>query len=76
MKQTPTLHCAYFSGEEDGSQITERRNRLSQPVDRCPDIYHTTLLEDMAATLETAAYDFIIVDSIQTIATSTVDSGA
>jgi len=76
VKQTPSLRCAYFSGEEDGSQITERRTRLAQPVSGCPDIYHTTLLEDMAATLQSAAYDFIIVDSIQTIATSTVDSGA
>ena len=32
VKQTPSLRCAYFSGEEDGSQITERRTRLAQPV--------------------------------------------
>lgn len=76
VQQTPTLRCAYFSGEEDGSQITERRTRLSQPTWSAPAIYHTTLLEDMAATLEEASYDFIIVDSIQTIATSTVDSSA
>jgi len=76
VKQTPTLRCAYFSGEEDGSQINERRERLAQPHWAAPDIYHTTLLEDMAATLEELSYDFIIVDSIQTIATSTVDSSA
>ena len=76
VKQTPSLRCAYFSWEEDGSQINERRERLAQPHGAAPDIYHSTLLEDMSATLETAAYDFIIVDSIQTIATSTVDSSA
>ena len=72
----PALRCAYFSGEEDGSQITERWNRIGQSEITPPDIYHTTLLEDMSATLETSEYDFIIVDSIQTIATLTVDSVA
>lgn len=73
---SPALRCAYFSGEEDGSQITERWTRLAQPAQWSPDIYHTTLLEDMSATLEQSAYDIIVVDSIQTIATATVDSGA
>lgn len=76
VKNTPALRAAYFSGEEDGSQIMERWTRLGLDWASSPDVYHTTLLEDMSATLESQPYDFLIVDSIQTIATSTVDSVA
>ncbi len=66
----------YFSWEESSSQIFERLTRLfwENSFSENIKIYTTTNLEDIITTIEHEKYDFIVVDSIQTVYSSNTDS--
>jgi len=84
------IKIAYFSWEEDTSQITDRKNRLDQnddhPLKKGVDtgkaasegfhIYQAHHLEDILTTTQANQYDLIVVDSIQTVYTPHHDSVA
>jgi predicted ATP-dependent serine protease len=53
-----------------------RGQRVTENIDPNTSIFHTTSLEDIIATLEDKAYDIVIVDSIQTIASHSADGVA
>lgn len=70
----------YFTWEENVDQIVDRIKRLKiiwdiDNVDNL-DIFHSTRLEDIITTIEINKYDMIIIDSIQTIYSETIDSPA
>jgi DNA repair protein RadA/Sms len=60
------VNVAYFSGEEDSNAVINRYKRLFQSS---PDfkIYHSTNLDDIIETTLEEKFQFIIIDSIQTI---------
>lgn len=64
---------AYVSAEESAAQIGLRSERLDNPSDRLG-LATTTSADDIVATLQSAEYDVVIVDSIQTIAHSSLTS--
>lgn len=69
-----TLSIGYFSGEETAQQITQRNTRLfPQASDLHATIYHTTHLEDIITTTESHGHNFIVIDSIQTIYSESID---
>ena len=71
------MNIAYFTGEEQVSQISDRRHRLD-PKRKTPveslSLFHATHIEDIIQTSRENKYDMIVVDSIQTIYTSNNDS--
>ena len=80
LQHNGNLTLAYFSGEENSSQIRERRQRVfsnnhPELIERIR-IYHATHLEDIVTTCEEHQYDMIIVDSMQTIYSEHQDSAA
>lgn len=69
-----TIQSAYFSGEENTSQIADRRARL-YPDTTCPiELYQSSSLEDIITTVQEQKAPLIIIDSIQTIYAGSVDS--
>lgn len=65
----------YASGEESGHQIGLRAERLG--VDTASlQLATTNSADDIAASIASRDYDFVIVDSVQTIATSLIASAA
>lgn len=74
LSTNPTILTAYFSGEEDGSQIHERWTRIWQSDNICPSLYHTTTIEDIVATIQESPADLLIIDSIQTLTTMQADN--
>jgi len=65
----------YVSGEESASQIKLRADRL-KVSDRDVEILSTNSLEDVLQASEDADYDYIVMDSIQTIASDDLNSAA
>ncbi len=65
----------YVSGEESGHQIGLRAERLGATT-KTLQLATTNSADDIAATIADKTYDFVVVDSIQTIATSLVASAA
>jgi DNA repair protein RadA/Sms len=65
----------YVSGEESGHQIGLRAERLGAQASRLQ-LATSTSADDIAQTIATKKYELVIVDSIQTIATSAVASAA
>lgn len=65
----------YVSGEESGEQIKLRSERLTDSNDQCY-IYSETSLEDIISRTEELKPDLLVIDSIQTISTSTIESSA
>jgi DNA repair protein RadA/Sms len=64
----------YVSGEESAHQVGMRANRLGvQGVERLQ-IVSSNIAEDVAATVGSSDYDFVVVDSIQTMTVSAVAS--
>lgn len=55
----------YYSWEENENQIKERINRLK--IKSKADIFYTTILEDVVATIVAKKHNFVIIDSIQTL---------
>ncbi len=75
LSQNNEISIAYFSGEETPGQIEKRSERiLSQGKAVLNfDVYHTTHLEDIVTTAESQGYDLIVIDSIQTIYSESID---
>lgn len=63
----------YISGEESINQLKLRANRLKKDSNNCY-IVSDTLLENIVTHIKNITPDIIIIDSIQTIATETIDS--
>lgn len=70
-KSTPVL---YISGEESASQVRLRSQRLG--VENREQLHFTasTSADDIAATIRTGDYKFIIIDSIQTLSLQEITS--
>lgn len=65
----------YISGEESPSQVRLRAERLKLPTDKIQ-IFCDTRLEAIIETMERIKPNYIVVDSIQTLSSSTLDSTA
>lgn len=75
LKTNNDLTIAYYSGEETSGQIEKRSERIfsKQLNEGLGDIYHTTHLEDIITTTDSNGYNFIVIDSIQTIYSESID---
>ena len=75
-----TLQIAYFTGEETQQQVAERNQRLFQDKEAQQtlgfDLYHTTKLEDIVTTAQETSCEMLVIDSIQTIYSTVIDSPA
>lgn len=69
------LKTLYVSGEESAEQIKMRADRLGIHNEQCL-IYTETQVEQIARQIQAERPDLVIIDSIQTISTETVDSSA
>lgn len=72
------LHCSslktlYVSGEESACQVRMRADRLGGDASNCQ-IYCETLIENVVDTAREIRPDLMIVDSVQTMCTETVES--
>lgn len=65
----------YASGEESVNQIKMRAERVGKPTSECY-IVSETILENIFASVHDVNPDLLIVDSIQTIASETVEMSA
>ena len=63
----------YVSGEESAEQIRLRADRIGIHNENCT-VYTETLLENVVAQIETLNPDIVVIDSIQTMASSLLDS--
>lgn len=73
--QNNGLKTLYVSGEESAEQIKMRATRIGIGESECL-IYTETLLENIVAQIENIRPDLVVIDSIQTIYTSLIDSSA
>ena len=69
----PTLKTLYVTGEESERQVKMRADRLGGDASNCT-IYSETLIENIIAQARTIDPDLMIVDSVQTMYTESVDS--
>ena len=69
------LRTLYVSGEESAEQIGMRAERLGIANEECY-IYSETLLENILLQIQQYQPDVVVIDSIQTIYTETIDSSA
>lgn len=69
------LKTLYVSGEESAEQIGMRAERLGIANEECY-IYSETLLENILMQIKQYQPDMVVIDSIQTIYTETIDSSA
>lgn len=65
----------YVSGEESATQIKLRADRIGRMSDNCYVVTETSL-ENIFSHIETIRPELLIVDSIQTIASDTIESSA
>lgn len=65
----------YVSGEESGHQVGLRAERLGVGGKQL-ELATSTSADDIAATIATGNFEFVVVDSIQTVAASAVASAA
>ncbi len=65
----------YVSGEESVNQVGLRAKRLGV-ADRKIDLISSTNCDDIARTINSSDYDFVVIDSIQTLTTESVASVA
>lgn len=65
----------YVSGEESAHQISLRAERLGVTTDKLL-LATSSVADDIAATIASGSYDFVIVDSIQTISCKDISSAA
>lgn len=63
----------YVSGEESAEQIRLRADRIGIHNQNCT-VYTETLLENVVAQIETLRPNIVVIDSIQTMASSLLDS--
>ena len=69
--QHPVL---YVSGEESAQQVALRAERLGAHTSQQLDFAASTSADDIAATIRSGSYQLVVIDSIQTLALSTVTS--
>ena len=69
----PSLKTLYVTGEESERQVKMRADRLGGDASNCR-IFSETLIENVLAEAEEEEPDLMIVDSVQTMYTETVDS--
>lgn len=69
----PSLKTLYVTGEESARQVRMRADRLGGDASACR-IYSETLVENVVAQAQEMMPDLMIVDSVQTMYTETVDS--
>ena len=67
------LNTLYVSGEESAEQIRLRADRIGIHNQNCT-VYAETLLENVVAQIDTLRPDIVVIDSIQTMASSLLDS--
>lgn len=65
----------YVSGEESAQQVALRAERL-KITDKSLQLATATVANDIAATISAGGYELVIVDSIQTVAVSEINSAA
>lgn len=65
----------YVSGEESGEQIKLRSERLADSNENCY-VYSETSLENILSQSEQIKPDLLVIDSIQTISTTNIESSA
>ena len=70
-----SLRTLYVSGEESVEQIGMRAKRLGISNEECY-IYSDTLLENILSQIRHVAPDVVVIDSIQTIFTDSLESSA
>lgn len=71
----PNLKTLYVTGEESVRQVKMRADRLGGDSSTCL-IYSETLMENVMEEAQKVMPDLIIVDSVQTMFTQTIDSTA
>lgn len=64
----------YVSGEESASQVRLRAERLGADKDDALEFVASTSADDVAATIRAGGYDFVIIDSIQTLSLADITS--
>lgn len=64
----------YISGEESDHQIGMRAQRLGTDTSQNLQLATSTVADDVAATIVSKQFDFVVVDSIQTMSMQTVAS--
>lgn len=69
----PSLRTLYVTGEESLRQVKMRADRLGGDASNCQ-IYSETLIENVVAQAREIEPDLMIVDSVQTMFSQTVDS--
>ena len=69
----PSLRTLYVTGEESLRQVKMRADRLGGDASNCQ-IYRETLIENVVAQAREINPDLMIVDSVQTMFSQTVDS--
>lgn len=70
-KASPVL---YASGEESSSQVKLRAERLGAEKSEQLSFVATTSADDIAATIRSGSYSFVVIDSIQTLALDEITS--
>lgn len=70
-----TKTILYVSGEESATQLKLRAERIGRQSDNCYIVCETSL-ENIFENIEDVQPEIVIVDSIQTIATDTIESSA
>lgn len=70
-----TKTILYVSGEESATQLKLRADRIGRQSDNCYIVCETSL-ENIMEHIDEVQPDIVIVDSIQTIATDTIESSA
>ena len=68
-----TKNVLYISGEESAGQVKMRATRLGANSDKL-NFASSTSANDIAKTIESAEFDFVIIDSIQTLAMDEISS--
>ena len=71
----PSIRTLYVSGEESAEQIKMRAERIGVLNEECY-IYSETSLENILVQMGEYKPDLVVIDSIQTIYTDTIDSSA
>ena len=69
------LRTLYVSGEESAEQIRMRATRIGIGNEECM-VYPETLRENIVAQIDALRPDIVVIDSIQTIYTQTIESSA
>jgi len=69
-------HVLYISGEESITQVSARAKRLKVSDKSKMALADSTSAEDVATTIESALYEVVIVDSIQTMTSENSNSSA